>query len=706
MVLLLVALTAQAQTTNPISSLTAIPTAAGGDRLIINQAAGAAFTTKQIAVSNLTATMPNATKDVPGTMTQQHYLNNEAYDGHRSFFNSVPFAGVISWYTSGTNSASESWMSNQMYVAESSGWLAAGMNMILLDDGWQGGRTNGVLAEYAPRWPSGLSNMIKNAHSRGFKVGLYIEPAVITSALQTGSLGYLTNDAALFAQWGVDLVKFDVFASTNREYHVAELSAALDRYRFKGHLHVGLGRYDYQPWVSRYAESWRSSVGGAVDVTTAGSYGARQDILRNFDQMNREPESAGPGRSAQLDSVPTWIGQTDPEALRTDAAMFAIIGGPMLMHSYRPTGDANFSSTYSTLSNAWGIIRSGAGLQGCLVQSSNVPAIPDPRQPIGTNSNFGTNIGWQVWVKPLASASGPYKAILALNRDTNAIATISLNWTNLGFAYMENVTFTDVLHGTNYAGSSLTLTVPTFTGLLFKAIPTALLPTNSPAGMSAIPSPLLVTNATAATGAGGSLLFSFTNSAHGGRIAGGSVLNGTWSGMMFSSPQVSGSGGIEYQWCNVIGGTNETILNIPQYASLGRITFRDAGGTVLATIPSSGVLYANGLGLTNLWTGFETNAFAGTTLDMSKPASTLITNAAFSITGFSGTPTRNGNWTWLMISNSSATSFSVTVPASCRVAHISAPGSKSLVVTNGGLAELEARIQPGVTTNIYFATPY
>jgi phosphopantothenoylcysteine synthetase/decarboxylase len=59
-----------------------------------------------------------------------------------------------------------------------------------------------------------------------------------------------------------------------------------------------------------------------------------------------------------------------------------------------------------------------------------------------------------------------------------------------------------------------------------------------------------------------------------------------------------------------------------------------------------------------------------------------------------------------MISNSSATSFSVTVPASCRVAHISAPGSKSLVVTNGGLAELEARIQPGVTTNIYFATPY
>ena len=55
LVLLLVALTAQAQTTNPISSLTAIPTAAGGDRLIINQAAGAAFTTKQIAVSNLNA---------------------------------------------------------------------------------------------------------------------------------------------------------------------------------------------------------------------------------------------------------------------------------------------------------------------------------------------------------------------------------------------------------------------------------------------------------------------------------------------------------------------------------------------------------------------------------------------------------------------------------------------------------------------------
>ena len=55
LVLLLVALTAQAQTTNPISSLTAIPTAAGGDRLIINQASGSSYTTRQIAVSNLNA---------------------------------------------------------------------------------------------------------------------------------------------------------------------------------------------------------------------------------------------------------------------------------------------------------------------------------------------------------------------------------------------------------------------------------------------------------------------------------------------------------------------------------------------------------------------------------------------------------------------------------------------------------------------------
>ena len=66
LVLLLVALTAQAQTTNPISSLTAIPTAAGGDRLIINQAAGAAFTTKQIAVSNLVTSSMVDRLQIPG----------------------------------------------------------------------------------------------------------------------------------------------------------------------------------------------------------------------------------------------------------------------------------------------------------------------------------------------------------------------------------------------------------------------------------------------------------------------------------------------------------------------------------------------------------------------------------------------------------------------------------------------------------------
>ncbi|KAG7246427.1 hypothetical protein CRUP_035363, partial [Coryphaenoides rupestris] len=46
-------------------------------------------------------------------------------------------------------------------------------------------------------------------HSKGLKLGIYSDVGAYTCAGYPGSLGYYETDAQTFADWGVDLLKFD-----------------------------------------------------------------------------------------------------------------------------------------------------------------------------------------------------------------------------------------------------------------------------------------------------------------------------------------------------------------------------------------------------------------------------------------------------------------------------------------------------------------
>lgn len=46
-------------------------------------------------------------------------------------------------------------------------------------------------------------------HSKGLKLGIYADVGKNTCAGYPGSLGYYEKDAQTFADWGVDLLKFD-----------------------------------------------------------------------------------------------------------------------------------------------------------------------------------------------------------------------------------------------------------------------------------------------------------------------------------------------------------------------------------------------------------------------------------------------------------------------------------------------------------------
>lgn len=97
----------------------------------------------------------------------------------------------------------------------SSGLQAAGYEYINLDDGWQrypGNRSDhpGALEADPIKFPNGIGFLTDYAHARGLKLGIYSGPGETTCAGFTGTLeGDEDADAATFAAWGVDHLKYD-----------------------------------------------------------------------------------------------------------------------------------------------------------------------------------------------------------------------------------------------------------------------------------------------------------------------------------------------------------------------------------------------------------------------------------------------------------------------------------------------------------------
>ncbi len=99
----------------------------------------------------------------------------------------------------------------------SSGMAAAGYQYVVVDDCWmQDTRdANGNLRARTDRFPSGMKALGDYIHGMGLKFGIYHAPREKTcnqyfaNLPGTSSYGRETQDANLFASWGVDYVKHD-----------------------------------------------------------------------------------------------------------------------------------------------------------------------------------------------------------------------------------------------------------------------------------------------------------------------------------------------------------------------------------------------------------------------------------------------------------------------------------------------------------------
>ncbi|KAL7928519.1 glycoside hydrolase family 27 protein [Trichoderma chlorosporum] len=93
----------------------------------------------------------------------------------------------------------------------SSGLLAAGYEYVNIDDCWsdKDGRVNGHISPNMTRFPDGIDGLAQKVHAMGLKLGIYSTAGTATCAGYPASLGYEDVDAADFASWGVDYLKYD-----------------------------------------------------------------------------------------------------------------------------------------------------------------------------------------------------------------------------------------------------------------------------------------------------------------------------------------------------------------------------------------------------------------------------------------------------------------------------------------------------------------
>jgi alpha-galactosidase len=223
----------------------------------------------------------------------------------------------------------------------STGMRDAGYLYVNVDDTWQGKRDERGVLHPNERFPD-MKALADYVHSKGLKFGIYSSPGSRTCANFEGSLGHETQDAQMYAAWGVDFLKYDLCSFDDelrkvRAAHPNERDAARNlmvaAYKKMGGALQATGRpilYSLcqygvgQPW------KWGPGVGAGMWRTTDDiddSYGRM--IAIGFSQAGLAP-FAGPGHWNDPDMLEIGNGKMTEDEYRTHMSLWVLLAAPLL----------------------------------------------------------------------------------------------------------------------------------------------------------------------------------------------------------------------------------------------------------------------------------------------------------------------------------------------------------------------------------------
>jgi alpha-galactosidase len=209
----------------------------------------------------------------------------------------------------------------------SSGMKTAGYEYVNIDDCWMAPQRDaeGRLLPDPVRFPSGIKAVADYVHARGLKLGIYSSAGTKTCQGLPASLDHETTDAASFAEWGVDLLKYDNCNNQGRP--------ALERYTAMADALAATGRpivFSICEWGQNKPWQWAAQVGGHYWRTTGDISDRWGSMVSILDQQVGLEAYSGPNAWNDPDMLEVGNGGMTTEEYRAHMSLWSILNAPLI----------------------------------------------------------------------------------------------------------------------------------------------------------------------------------------------------------------------------------------------------------------------------------------------------------------------------------------------------------------------------------------
>ena len=318
----------------------------------------------------------------------------------------TPPMGWNSWNKFG-NAINEELIRQTADAMVSSGMKAAGYEYINIDDTWEGERdSRGFIQPDTQKFPSGMKALADYVHSKGLKLGIYSDAGAKTCGGKPASRGHEYQDARMYAQWGIDYLKYDWCGCDDLKAEGAYMTMRDALYAAGRPMVFSIcewGNNNPWEWGGEAGNLWRTTgdICPCFDCKTEHDTWYSWGVLQILDMQEGLRKHAGPGHWNDPDMLEVGNGMTVNED-RAHFSMWCMLAAPLI---------------------------SGNDLQNMSKETSeilmNKAVIAVDQDKLGIEGfRYSTDGVLEVWFKPLVGGNW---AMCVLNRGTNS-QPVTFNW--------------------------------------------------------------------------------------------------------------------------------------------------------------------------------------------------------------------------------------------------------------------------------------
>ena len=221
----------------------------------------------------------------------------------------------------------------------STGMKDAGYIYVNIDDTWEGKRDESGVLHTNEKFPD-MKALADYVHSKGLKIGIYSGPGNKTCAGFEASLGHEEQDAKMYAEWGIDYLKYDlcsfrgdVMAKQAPDDKAAQMKLMVAAYEKMGKALKATGRpivYSLCQYGWDSVWEWAPALGGNLWRTTGDISPNWNSMYTILSQQEGLESYAGPGHWNDPDMLEVGNGRLSPAENRTHFSMWAMLAAPLL----------------------------------------------------------------------------------------------------------------------------------------------------------------------------------------------------------------------------------------------------------------------------------------------------------------------------------------------------------------------------------------